>query len=121
MPEVQVSVVLPYFLRLNAGDYPTASVGEVVQVLARLLLEDVPPRTPVRAHFTHDDIPDPSAIRLQQVRDAEQFLRRINRLLRWYRAVSRRAEVTEITRAQASPFHFEFLGGETPPAWLVPM
>jgi hypothetical protein len=33
MLELQVSVVLPYYLRLAEGDYQTSQAGEVVQVV----------------------------------------------------------------------------------------
>jgi hypothetical protein len=107
MPELQVSVVLPYYLRLAAGDYQTAQVGEVIQLVAPILLEGTLQRTPVRARFNPDDSADPEEIQKRRARCGEQLLRRINRLLRWYRSVSRQADITELTRAQVSPFLFE--------------
>jgi hypothetical protein len=38
--------------------------------------------------------------------EADRLLRRVNRLLRWYRVASGQATVIELTRAQASPFRF---------------
>jgi hypothetical protein len=54
MPELQVSVVLPYYLRLAEGDYQTSQAGEVVQVVAPLLLEGTVPCTSVVG--VHDPI-----------------------------------------------------------------
>ena len=121
MPELRVGVVLPYYLRLVEGDYPSAPVGEVVQVGAPLLLEGTPPRTPVRADFDPEDSADTIEIDKRRVKCGEQLLRRINRLLRWYRAVSRRADVTELTRAQVSPFQFAARGVSSRPEWAAPL
>jgi hypothetical protein len=119
MPELQVSVVLPYYLRLADGDYQTSQVGEVVQVVAPPLLEGTLARTSVRAHFTPEESGDPDEIQKRRVRCAEQLLRRINRLLRWYRSVSRQADITELTRAQVSPFQFAAAGVAPAPEWTA--
>jgi hypothetical protein len=121
MPELQVSVVLPYYLRLAEGDYQTAPGGEVVQIIAPLLQEGEAPRTPVRARFDPGDSADLEEIQRLRARCGEQLLRRINRLLRWYRSVSRRADITELTRAQVSPFRFEATGAAPPEAWTAPL
>jgi hypothetical protein len=120
MPQLQVSTVLPYYLRLSEGDYQTARAGEFVHVGAPLLVEGIPPRTPISAQFAHEDIADFEEILRQRTRDVDHLLHRINRLLRWYRAMSRRAEVTELTRAQASPFTFTVIGAEAAPEWGLP-
>jgi hypothetical protein len=39
--------------------------------------------------------------------------------VRWYRAVRQRADITELTRAQASPFLFEVTAGLEDPAWVT--
>jgi hypothetical protein len=121
MPDLQVTVVLPYYLRLDAGDYQTVQAGEVIQVLAPMLDEATPPRSVLRAQFSPEDSTDPDVIQRLRARCAEQFLTRINRLLRWYRAVSRRADITELTRAQVSPFHFAAVGVALPPEWISPL
>jgi hypothetical protein len=120
MPQMQVRIVLPYYLRLEEGDYQTTQAGEAVHVDATLLLEGIPPRTPIHARFAHEDTEDIDEIQRQRVRDVEQLVRRSNRLLRWYRAVSRRADIIEITRAQASPFQFTFIGPAAAPEWALP-
>ena len=42
-------------------------------------------------------------------------------MLRWYRAVRQRAGITELTRAQASPFRFELVGAGDPVGWIDPI
>jgi hypothetical protein len=121
MPELQVSVVLPYYIRLAAGEYPTAQIGDVVQIFAPNRLEGASPRTPVCARFNPDDSEAPEEIQKRRARCGEQLLRRINRLLRWYRSVSRRADITELTRAQISPFRFEAISGAPPAEWTAPL
>jgi hypothetical protein len=105
---------------VEEGEYQTDQAGEVIEVLAPVLDEATPPRTPISALFAPDDSADPEEIQRRRARCAEQLLNRTNRLLRWYRAVSRRADVTELTRAQVSPFQFA-ASGAAPPAWLAPL
>jgi len=127
MPELQVSVVLPYYLRLPEGDYQTAKqVGEVVQVVAppfleETILEETLPHTSVQARFTLEESSDPEEIQKRRVKCGEQLLRRINRLLRWYRSVSRQADITELTRAQVSPFRFTAVGAAPTGEWTTPL
>jgi hypothetical protein len=120
MPELRVSVVLPYYLRLEPDDYQLGRTGDVIQVLEPLLDEATPPRTPLRAPFSPEESADPEEVQRLRVRCAEQFLTRSNRLLRWYRAVSRRADIIELTRAQVSPFEFS-AAGPAAPEWLTPL
>src|SRR5665213_4584487 len=47
--------------------------------------------------------------------EADRLLRRVNRLLRWYRVATGQAAIIELTRAQASPFRFILDG--TGAAW----
>jgi hypothetical protein len=121
MPEVRVSFLLPSFLRIASGEYEAGPHQARIEVLDPLLLEDTVPRTRVRAQFSHDDTDDQNVIQRQKARDADQLLWGANRLLRWYRAVTHRAEVVEVTRAQASPFEFEMLGGAVDPGWGSPL
>jgi hypothetical protein len=55
----------------------------------------------------------------QRGRCCKQLVQRINRLLRWYRSVSRQADVTELTRAQLSPFLFETFGAASAAEWTA--
>ena len=121
MPELQVRIALPYYLRISQGEYETGKAGESLQVVAPQLVENEPPRTSIQARFTHDEIADADGIQRLKIRDADQLLWRTNRLLRWYRSVTRRADVSELTRAQASPFSFEVLVGAFDPAWSTPL
>jgi hypothetical protein len=121
VPQLRVGVVLPYFLRLSEGDYPTSRGTEVVHVAAPLFQdESTPPRTPMSADFTVKDSSDPTEIREAKERCVNRVAEGINRLLRWYRAASRRANVLELTRSQLSPFVFEVIGGTAPPEWTLP-
>ncbi len=121
MPDLRVSVILPYYLRLGEGDYQTAQGGEVIHMRPPILEESSPPRTPLWAPFSLEDSADPDVIQRLRARCAEQLLTRINRLIRWYRAVSRRADITELTRAQVSPFEFAAIEVAPSPEWLAPL
>ncbi len=121
MPELQVSVTLPYDLRLHEGDYPTAPAGEILQIRRSSGEQGPARRTVVRTNFTHPETTDQEEIFRLQTRDADQLLRRINRLLRWYRAVSHKTKILELTRAQASPFQFQLVGAGAEPAWGEPL
>ncbi len=105
MPDLQVTVMLPYYLGLAEGDYPTDQVGDVVQIVDPPSLDGTAPRTLARARFRPDDNAHPLEIDNQRTRYCHQLVLRINRLLRWYRSVSRRADITEVTRA-GKPFSF---------------
>src|SRR5690242_14254127 len=121
MPELQVTISLPYLLRLRDEAYSTVPAGEVAQVRQEPEAEGRLARTTVRATFSHPETTDPDETHRLRVRDAEQLLRRTNRLLRWYRAVSRQTEIIELTRAQASPFSFEVIGGGSTGRWIDPL
>ena len=117
MPELQVSIALPYYLRIAQGKYETGQAGDSLRVVDPQLVENEPPRTSIQAHFTHADTVDANEIQRLKTRDADQLLWRTNRLLRWYRSVTHRADVLELTRAQASPFRFAVTADAADPAW----
>jgi len=117
MPELHVSVMLPYSLELTEGGYPTSLVGEELRVGTSFLQGRAQSGTRMSATFFPDDSADPEVIHQSQTKCSGQFLRRINRLLRWYRSVSRRAEISELTRAQVSPFQFESIGEAASADW----
>ena len=71
--------------------------------------------------FDHPAVADPEERQRLRARDAEQLMRRTNRLLRWYRALSRQTEVIELTRARVSPFRFQLVGGGIPEEWNDPI
>ncbi len=58
MPEIRISITLPYALGLAEGEYQTAQVGESIR-LSVPPLEETSLRTLVSATFQHDDIADP--------------------------------------------------------------
>ncbi|HEV7224978.1 MAG TPA: hypothetical protein VGN42_19900 [Pirellulales bacterium] len=120
MPEIRVSMTLPYALRLAEGQYATAQGDEVIHINAPPL-EEVNPQTIVAAVFQRDEIHDQDQMQKARVQDADRLLRRTNRMLRWYRAVRQRADITELTRAQASPFRFEVVGPGDPAGWTGPI
>jgi hypothetical protein len=117
MPAIRVTITLPYYLRLAEGDYAGPGGAETVRVLAPELAEGMPPQTSVQANFVNLDTADPNEIQHEKARDANQLLQWTNRLLRLYRAVTRRADIIELTRAQASPFRYEVVGAATAPEW----
>jgi hypothetical protein len=120
MPEIRISITLPYALRLTEGEYQTSQVGEIIRISAPLL-EATTPQTIVSATFFHDEITDPSEKQQIRTEDAKRLLRRTNRMLRWYRAVRQRADITELTRAQASPFRFELVSPGDSAGWIKPI
>lgn len=117
MPTIRVTITLPYYLRLAEGDYAAPEGLETVRVLAPELAEGLPPRTPVQTTFVNHDTTDPDEIQREKARNASQLLQCANRLLRRYRAVTRRADIIEVTRAQASPFRYEVVGATAAAEW----
>lgn len=61
------------------------------------------------------DTQDADSHERQRQAEADRLLRRVNRLLRWYRVSSAQSTIIELTRAQASPFRF--FVEETGAAW----
>jgi hypothetical protein len=123
MPGVIVAINLPYLLLLPAGDYPTPGVGGSVHLReAGIPSATGGPgewRTEASAAFSPSSpLSDDDAKQLR-VTESDRLLRRVNRLLRWYRAASGQAQITELSRAQASPFRFTVEGTATP--WAEPL
>jgi hypothetical protein len=121
MPRLAVSVKLPYALRLRAESYRVGPLLELIRVENPPSLAAAVARTVVQAEFDHAETDDADEKQRLRVRDAEQLLRRTNRLLRWYRAVSRKTDIVELTRAQASPFEFQVLGEPAGKGWEDPI
>lgn len=117
MPAVRVTITLPYYLRLAEGDYAGPDGAEALRVLAPELAEGAPPQTSLQANFVNLDTADPDEIQREKARDARQLLQWSNRLLRCYRALTRRADIVELTRAQASPFRYEVVGPSAATDW----
>ncbi len=131
MPRVQASIVLPYLLELEDGRYATGAVG------AELAIQAVRPwsmRTSTAGPLQREslsggseafplesativtmteDLPDtevPDEQGQLNARLADRLLLLTNRLIRAYRATSRNASITELSRAEASPFRFRVVG-----------
>lgn len=120
MPTLRVRIRLPVALLLDEGDYRTGGAGEVINLRAGPL-EETGPRTILSLDFAWDDAVEAEQAQQVRIRAADQLLGRTNRLLRWYRSVLRRADVIELTRAQASPFEFEVIEGDPRPEWIAPI
>jgi hypothetical protein len=121
MPDIRVSITLPYLLRVATGEYVGGPAGETIRIELPPLLEGTLPRSIVRATCAHAETDDADVIQREKARDADQLLRRTNRLLRWYRCVSGRTETVELTRAQVSPFRFEVIGEHNSVNWTQPI
>ena len=103
---IQVSLVLPYLLRLPNGVYPTGAEGGMLSLREQYVAEQNTKRTVVSAEFDAPAFLDLKPQFALKSREAEALLKRTNRLIRWYRAETRQAAVVEVTKAQASPFVF---------------
>ena len=133
MPRVQASIVLPYRLKLDAGPYPTGRSGQELEIhevgprsgkastLAPILVGPVSgsllpsfrrPKTMVSLVEALPETDDAEAQTESNARLADRLLLHTNRLLRAYRAITRDATITDLSRAEASPFRFRVLSGE---------
>ena len=110
MAIIRVTTVLPYFLTLPEGEYTTPAAGGSVHLgLGSSGAAGGPtdePRTEASSTFDCGGANEPEAIEKRRDAEAVRLLRRINMLLRWYRALSGGADVLELSRAQAAPFAF---------------
>ena len=122
MPLIRVSISLPYALGLPEGDYATVQApGDEPVSIGPAQLDEMQPQTILFTTFQHPDDLDPDQKERARVSDADRLLRRTNRLLRWYRAIRRRADISERTRAQTSPFRFDLIGVGDPLGWTEPL
>jgi hypothetical protein len=136
MPRVQASFVLPYHLEIQSGVYPTGHAGRELEVqeigpwsmtvstahpLPGMSFSGVSESSsfqPTTVVSITEDMPDteqPDEQRELNARLADQLLLLTNRLLRSYRAITRNAAITELSRAEASPFRFRVVSGESGP------
>lgn len=118
MATVRISIHLPYLLALPPGEYPTPGVGGILRLADGSVTSSdgtTEARTEASAIFDARDGDDAEAQERQRRAEADRLLRRINRLLRWYRVATGQAAIIELTRAQASPFRFVVDG--TGAAW----
>ncbi len=139
MPRVQASILLPYRLNLESGLYPTGLPGQDLGIhevgprmgktstMAPVLVGPVSgsllpsfrrPRTMVSLTEDLRDTEIPDEQNELNARLAVRLLHQANRLLRSYRAITRNATITELSRAAASPFRFAVVpGAGSPIAW----
>jgi len=118
MATVRISIHLPYLLVLPPGEYPTPGVGGSVRLADGSVTNldgTIEARTEAVAVFDAPDADDAEAQERQRQAEADRLLRRVNRLLRWYRVATGQATIIELTRARASPFRFIVEG--TGAAW----
>ena len=109
MANVRISIHLPYLVVLPPGEYPTPGVGGSVCLADGLVTNPngaSEARSEVSSVFDPSDAAGSDTQARKRQSEADLLLRRVNRLLRWYRVVTGHAAVIELTRAQASPFRF---------------
>lgn len=110
MPNVRVTINLPYLLILPPGEYPTPGEGGIVH----LSEVSVPASNGTDMRQTQAsgifDASDTEPQQRQRGFQADRLLRRVNHLLRWYRVTTGHATIVELTRSQASPFQFTVEG-----------
>ncbi len=123
MPDVRVAIHLPYLLLLPDGDYPTPAAGGTISLrevgTPSVTSGPIELRTESSTLFPLPTSLDDERAKQLRVAEADRLLRRTNHLLRWYRAISRQAPITELSRAQASPFRFTIEPEGT--AWADPL
>src|SRR5271170_3916385 len=118
MATVRTSIHLPYLLALPPGEYPTPGVGRSLRLNDGSVTHvdgTVESRTEASMLFDAPNADNAEAQERQREVEADRLLRRVNRLLRWYRVTAGQAAIIELTRAQASPFRFVVEG--TTAAW----
>jgi len=132
MPRVQASISLPYLLKLSNGLYQVRAGSQYRELEIN---EPAPPLLSSRGTFTGgpplvvgqatmppsqrktvvaivDNQPEtenPEEQARLNGRQADQLLSLTNSLLRCYRAMTRNSDITELSRAEASPFRFRAL------------
>jgi hypothetical protein len=95
-------------------------VGEAIRITAGPP-EETGVHTGISAVFQHADPGNIDEIHILKHDFVNRLLRRTNKMLRWYRSVRRRADIMELTRAQACPFSFEIIGAAADPTWTTPV
>ena len=119
MPTIQASISLKYSLKLSRGLYPTGQPGRGLEVDKSVPQQDPRVTTVVSITIDQPEATAPSEQGKLNARQADQLLGLTNRLLRCYRALARDATITELSRAQASPFRFRVVSkGTSPPSWV---
>lgn len=122
MPQISVSIALPYLPRLPERVYQTGAEGGATNLSEKYaLIGDSlsAEHTSVLSTFDAASSLQPEQPVEVQKGEFERLLRRTNRLIRWYRSETRQAAVVELTRSQASPP--SFMEVDTGLAWGIPL
>lgn len=92
-----------------------------IRTVPSVVAPALPPewRSEASALFVVDDQIDESQIKTRRIQEADRLLRRTNHLIRWYRAVTQLAQMTEVTRWQVSPYRFR--DSDTNQEWSAPL
>ncbi len=101
MPRVRATIWLPYRLKLQEGSYPTGPEGLTLEVA-----DGRAQNTAVSLTRDQSDTGDPAEQSRLNGRHADQLLNLTNRLLRCYRAITRDATTTDLSREQVRRFEF---------------
>jgi len=132
MPRVQVSISLPYLLKLSSGLYQVkvgpqyreleinepapvllssrgTFTGESGMVVGQATMPPLQRKTIVSIVDNQPETDNPEEQARLNGRQAHQLLSLTNSLLRCYRAMTRNSDITELSRAEASPFRFRVL------------
>jgi hypothetical protein len=134
MPRLQTIISLPYLLKLESGLYSTgegghdleihqpsravgnkpadASVAQASDQAESDIWEEINPNVYLTAVSLTSDQPDTEDLderRLLKSRQADLLLSLTNRMLRCYRSIAQNTEITELSRAGASPFRFRLV------------
>src|SRR5271157_4429262 len=141
MPRVQVSISLPYLLKLSSGLYQVkvgpqyreleinepapvllssrgTFTGESGMVVGQATMPPLQRKTIVSIVDNQPETDNPEEQARLNGRQAHQLLSLTNSLLRCYRAMTRNSDITELSRAEASPFRFRvFIEADQAQAW----
>jgi len=132
MPRVQASISLPYLLKLSSGLYQVSAgpqyreleinepapallssrgtfIGGPAMVVGPATVPPLQRKTVVAIVDNQPETDNPEEQARLNGRQAVQLLSLTNILLRCYRALTRNSDITELSRAEASPFRFRVL------------
>jgi hypothetical protein len=123
MPQVEVSLLLPYLLHLSNGRYDTPAVGGALFVTRVEEPDPLGGPSQSRTQLAHRfNAADPlAAVEIDRASGeaVDRLLRATNHFLRWYRCETQQAAIAELSRAQASPFKFTRVADRAP--WREPL
>lgn len=109
VPQVRVSITLPYLLRLPDGLYQTGSEGGAISLTEQYVSGGDSlsvKHTSISSVFDAPALLQPEQQVEVQRKEFGRLLRQTNRLIRWYRSETRQAAVVELTKSQAGPPSF---------------